>query len=93
LNKMPIAEELAKKQKFVLYAEIPDRKFVQAIEPEPLEVRDRIIKWEVEVEPAEKKEYVFRMDGKEVDFDENNLYVLGIDPVNVVGAEKWEGEK
>lgn len=82
-----------KKQKFVLYAEIPDRKFVQAIEPEPLEVRDRIIKWEVEVEPAEKKEYVFRMDGKEVDFDENNLYVLGIDPVNVVGAEKWEGEK
>jgi len=23
--------------------------------------------------------------------DENNLYVKGIDPVNVIGVEKWEG--
>ena len=26
------------------------------------------------------------------DFEENILYIKGIDPVNVIGAEKWEGD-
>jgi len=82
-----------KKQKFVLYAEIPDKEMVAEISPEPVEVRKKVIKWEVEVEPSQKAEFIFKLKEDGSVFDENSLYVLGIDPVNVVGAEKWEGEK
>ncbi|RLF31461.1 MAG: DNA topoisomerase VI subunit B [Thermoplasmata archaeon] len=80
-------------QRFTLYAEIPDRNIISHIVPEPAEIRDRVIKWNVSLKPTEKMVCSFRVytDGK--DFDENNLYASGIDPVNIVGVEKWEGEE
>ncbi len=82
-----------KPQEFILYAEIPSREHVMDVSPKPLEIRERVIKWRVSVKPSEKIELSFKIKCDGVDFDENNLYVLGIDPVNVVGAEKWEGEE
>ncbi len=79
-----------KPQKFILYAEIPSKDKLVEIEPKPIEIKERVIKWEVNLEPTEKVEYCFKIKDE---MDENNLYVLGIDPINVVGAEKWEGEE
>ena len=81
-----------KKQKFTLYAKIPDREKIIEIRPEPTEIRRQVIKWNVDIEKSEKTLYVFKLKLDDIDFDENNLYVRGIDHVNIVGAEKWEGE-
>lgn len=80
-----------KPMNFILYAEIPDREKIIEAYPEPMEIRDKVIKWEVSLKPSEKKEYVFKVNDE--DFDENSLYIAKIDAINVIGAEKWEGEE
>ncbi|HEC87710.1 MAG TPA: DNA topoisomerase VI subunit B [Thermoplasmata archaeon] len=80
-------------QNFILYAEIPDKEKVTEISPEPVEMKEKVIKWKVSVKPSEKIEYCFKLNKDSYDFEENNLYISGINPVNVVGAEKWEGEE
>jgi len=92
-SRIKIINYKRKPQKFILYAEIPSKEKVMEIEPEPLEIREKVIKWNVDLKPVEKAEYVFKIKLDDEEFDENNLYVLGIDPVNVIGAEKWEGEE
>jgi len=92
-SRIKIINYKRKPQKFILYAEIPSKEKVMEIEPEPLEIREKVIKWNVDLQPVEKAEYVFKIRLDDEEFDENNLYVLGIDPVNVIGAEKWEGEE
>lgn len=79
-------------QNFILYAEIPDKEKVAEVSPEPAEMKKKVIKWRVSIKPSEKIEYCFKLNKDSYDFEENNLYISGINPVNVVGAEKWEGE-
>ena len=79
-------------QNFILYAEIPAKDKLVEVEPKPVEVREKFIKWEVKnIKSTERRDFVFKLEGDE--FDENSLYVGKIDPVNVIGAEKWEGEE
>ena len=79
-------------QSFILYAEIPAKDKLVEVEPKPVEVREKFIKWEVKnIKSTERRDFVFKLEGDE--FDENSLYVGKIDPVNVIGAEKWEGEE
>ncbi|MCD6448620.1 MAG: DNA topoisomerase VI subunit B [Thermoplasmata archaeon] len=92
-SKIKIINYKRKPQEFILYAEIPSKEYVMDVIPEPLEIRERIIKWKISLKPSEKLELSFKIKCDGIDFDENNLYVLGIDPVNIVGAEKWEGEE
>ena len=92
-SKIRIINYKRKPQEFILYAEIPSKEYVMDVIPEPLEMRERIIKWKISLKPSEKLELSFKIKCDGIDFDENNLYVLGIDPVNIVGAEKWEGEE
>lgn len=80
-------------QNFILYAEIPDKEKVAEVSPEPVEVKEKVIKWKINIKPSEKVEYCFKLNKDSYDFEENNLYISGINPVNVVGAEKWEGEE
>lgn len=75
---------------FVLYLEAPKERII-SISPEPVEIRDRVIKWEIkDIKPTEKRELSILLKGDEF---ENNIYVGKIDPINVIGAEKWEGEE
>ena len=92
-SRIKIINYKRKPQHFILYAEIPSKDFLIEVAPKPLEIRDKIIKWKVSLKPSEKVEFSFKLKCDGIDFDENNLYVLGIDPVNIVGAEKWEGEE
>ncbi|MEA2053684.1 MAG: DNA topoisomerase VI subunit B [Candidatus Thermoplasmatota archaeon] len=82
-----------KMQSFELYAAIPDEGKIGEIKPEVSEVNKEYIMWKIDgIKPAERRELSFQILGMEKgDFDENSLYVKGINPVNVIGAEKWEG--
>jgi len=75
---------------FDLYVEIPSKKYLVKAIPEPEKIGENYMKWKVEkIKPSEKREFKFILN---TDFDENNIYVDGINPVYVIGAEKWEGE-
>ena len=76
---------------FNLFAEIPGKEFLDGVEPEPERIEENYIMWHVDINPKEKKSFVFRLK-KESELDENNLYIDGLNPVYVIGAEKWEGE-
>lgn len=76
---------------FNLYAEIPGKEYVVNISPEPVKIADNYIKWRIEkIKPSEKKQLQFHL--KKDGFDENSIYVEGLNPLYVIGAEKWEGE-
>jgi len=80
-------------QSFELYAALPDEGLLGGVNPAADEIKRGYIMWKIDgLKPAEKRELSFHMLGMEKgDFDENSLYIRGIDPVNVIGAEKWEG--
>ena len=83
-----------KPQKFKLFAVIPEDAVVGTISPKPIEKTDKYIKWDIEtIAPADKKDIYFELAGLDKgDFDENDIYVEGINPSFVIGADKWEGE-
>ena len=85
-----ITNYTTKKQSFYVYAEIPSKDAFLDAEPKPVKVGDKYVKWQVkELNSSESIELKFTI--KE-EIDEINLYVEGINPVYVIGAEKWEGE-
>ncbi len=93
ISKISIMNYKKGSQNFSLYAALPADCLLGEIKPSPEEVNERYIKWKVNIKPAEKKDFSFTLLGTEKgDFDENNLYVSGINPLYVIGAEKWEGE-
>ena len=78
------------KQSFYLFAEM-EKNCILEVNPEPLKIADNYIKWKIDIMPKEKKKIIIKLN-KECEADENNLYVDGLNPIYVIGAEKWEGE-
>jgi len=83
-----------KPQKFKLFALIPEDAVVGTTSPKPMKITDNYIQWDLEsIDPANKKDIYFELAGLDKgDFDENDIYIEGINPSFVIGAEKWEGE-
>lgn len=80
-------------QSFFLYAALPADGLLGKVQPSPEKVNEKYIKWKIDLQPSEKKAFTFELLGTEKgDFDENSLYVSNINPLYVIGAEKWEGE-
>lgn len=80
---------------FSLYAVIPPEAIVGFVRPKPEKISDRYMKWNIlDLKPTQKVEIYFELAGlNEGDFDENELYIDGINPEFVIGANKWEGEQ
>ena len=80
-------------KKFKLGAVIPSDAKIQNIEPKP-EKTDHVIIWDMKRIPStEKRVLGFEICGLDrEDYDENELYVEGIDPELVSGAEEWNAE-
>ncbi|MEW6069806.1 MAG: DNA topoisomerase VI subunit B [Candidatus Thermoplasmatota archaeon] len=78
---------------FTLLAVVPSDAKLRNIFPKP-ESADHIIKWTVKRIPSlEKKELKFELEGLDKeDYEESELYVEGIDPELVSGAEAWDQE-
>ncbi|KAA0008825.1 MAG: DNA topoisomerase VI subunit B [Thermoplasmata archaeon] len=94
-SRLIIANYKQKPQKFNLYALIPSDAIVGYVDPKPEKIEEgRYIKWCLPtIPPTSKLDVTFELAGLDKgDFDENDLYVEGINPEYVIGANKWEGE-
>jgi DNA topoisomerase-6 subunit B len=80
-------------KKLLLKAVVPSDAEIQNINPKP-ESTDHVITWGMERIPStEKRTLEFEIIGLDKDdYDENELYVDGIDPEIVSGAEAWDSE-
>ncbi len=79
-----------KQQRFTLYIEVPDT-LISGINPKPKRVDNHWICWQVtRLKPTSELSFHFDLIGlDEDDYDENEIYVDGINPICVIGADKW----
>ena len=93
-SKIMVVNYKRNSQKFNLYAIIPKDAIVGTVTPKPVKITSNYIKWSFDnIPPANKVDISFELAGLEKgDFDENDLYVENINPVYVIGADKWEGD-
>ena len=73
---------------------IPEDAVVGMVEPKPVKISDKYIKWNLgDIPSADKVDISFELAGlEEGDFDENDIYTEDINPSFVIGADKWEGD-
>lgn len=92
-SKIAIWNYMLKRQAFKLYAVIPQHAVVAESSLKPAKLTERFLRFDVPaIAPAQKAEIAFTLAGLEKgDYDENELYVEGINDVNVVGADQWRG--
>jgi DNA topoisomerase VI subunit B len=93
MSKITIWNYMLKKQHFKLFAVIPPHAVVAETSVKPKTVKDRYLEFEIPaIAPAQSFELSFTLAGLEKgDYDENELYVGGINEVYVVGADPWRG--
>lgn len=93
VSKIEVTNYMLKPRKFRLFAAIPENAKVGDVEPEPVQVAERYIAWDLpKMESTEKLEIKFELAGLgKGDFDRNELFVKGINDVHVVGADEWHG--
>ncbi|PIV70230.1 MAG: DNA topoisomerase VI subunit B [Euryarchaeota archaeon CG01_land_8_20_14_3_00_38_12] len=80
-------------KKIMLKAVVPSDAKIQNINPKP-ESTDHVITWDIKGIPStEKRALEFEILGLDKDdYDENELYVDGIDPELLSGADAWDQE-
>ncbi len=88
-----VTNYMMKPRKFTLYAAKPENAVITQIEPKPKVVEEKYILWELpKLASTEKMTVSFEFAGlQQGDFDENELFVEGINDVHVVGADEWHG--
>lgn len=93
-SKITLTNYMTKKQQFTLYAIKPPQAMVCHVTPHPTRITDTYLKWHIKnLASNGKQEIGFELTGIDKgDFDENDLYIQGINPIHVIGAEKWEGD-
>jgi len=93
-SKITLTNYMTKKQQFILYAIKPHEALASHITPPATLVTDTYLKWHIKgLSSNAKQEISFELTGIDKgDFDDNDLYIQGINPVHVIGAEKWEGD-
>jgi len=92
-SKVTVWNYMLKKQHFRLYAVIPPHAVLAESTIKPTKLTERFVEFEVPaIAPAKKFELGFTLAGLEKgDYDENELYIDGINEVYVVGADPWRG--
>jgi DNA topoisomerase-6 subunit B len=94
LGKIRAQNWMQTEKSFSLYTIIPKKAKLISANPKPTWITPEWIGWKLNHLPSAKYvEIIFELKGLEkYEFDEGVLYVDGIDPIHVIGAEKWEGE-
>ena len=93
-SKITLTNYTTQKQQFILYAIKPHEAALNNITPAADEITETYMKWRItNLASNAKQEICFELTNIDKgDFDENDLYVKGINPLHVIGAEKWEGD-
>ena len=93
-SRIQITNYKEKARRFHLYAGIPREAMVVKASPKPEKIGEEYIKWKINCDPFKKIDIQFQLTGIEKeDMDENDLYIKGLNPSEVIGADKWEGEE
>jgi DNA topoisomerase-6 subunit B len=85
----------SKREKFNLYTVVPPNSLVEnSITPSPTKIKENNkIQWHVSINSVEKTTVKFSLYGLDIDeYDDAELYVSGINPAKVVGAEALPGD-
>jgi len=79
---------------FELMINIPTDAQVVSVEPKPQKIEEQNLIWDIkQLKMLEKKEFQVILSGMDPDeYDENELYVRGVDPELVSGAEPYDAE-
>lgn len=80
-------------KKFKVLVEMPYRNNLGKVHPEPDKLQNGWLTWNLKkLEPLEKMQLSFELTGLDKDqYDENVVYVDGLNPIYLVGAEPWHG--
>jgi DNA topoisomerase-6 subunit B len=80
------------RKKFRLIAVLPEPWPVARPNPKPTVAEGKIVSWDLKsINSSEQLVVAFEFNGlAKDDYDENDLYVYGIDPEIVSGAERWD---
>jgi DNA topoisomerase-6 subunit B len=83
-----------RKREFNVYSIIPDSAKLVGTNPPPEWKKEKWIGWKVNsLEPGKYVELMFEVENlNSGGMEEPDIFVKGIDPVHLIGAEKWEGE-
>jgi DNA topoisomerase-6 subunit B len=81
------------KKKFKVLLEMPFSNNIDNIDPLPEKIENGWVVWDIKnIAPLEKIKLSFDLKGLEKDaYDENDVYVDGLNPIYLVGAEPWHG--
>ncbi|NLK25298.1 MAG: DNA topoisomerase VI subunit B, partial [Euryarchaeota archaeon] len=94
--KVTVYNYTPKRQRFNLHTVLPEGCLDEATcKPRPAEVRaEGKISWELPYIPSTNTyEITFSLDGLDADeFDETDLYISGINPIDVMGADPLPGD-
>jgi DNA topoisomerase-6 subunit B len=73
--------------------EMPYSNNIDNIDPLPEKIENGWVVWDIKnIAPLEKIKLSFDLKGLEKDaYDENDVYVDGLNPIYLVGAEPWHG--
>jgi DNA topoisomerase-6 subunit B len=79
---------------FDLYSVVPHGVEVAKVSPEPDTREDGLLGWRVKkLGSTENLQIAYALKGvSPADYDETDLYVKGVDPEIVIGAEEWKGK-
>jgi DNA topoisomerase-6 subunit B len=83
----------ASAKKFKLIVDMPFNDHLQNIEPKPEKIENGWLVWNIKkISPLETTVLTFELRGLDKDsYDDNDLYVDGLNPIYLVGAEPWHG--
>jgi DNA topoisomerase-6 subunit B len=80
-------------KKFKILVDMPFNFNLTNVNPKPDKIENGWLVWDIKhLSPLEKKVLSFELSDLDKDaYDENDVYVDGINPIHVVGAEPWHG--
>lgn len=94
-SSIEVTNYMLKGRRFKLYAAKPENVIMTDVEPKPARVDEKYIVWDLpKLGSTEKLVLSFQFAGLDKgDFDENELFVDGINDIHVVGADEWHGSE
>ena len=83
----------ASAKKFRIIVDMPFSDNLDNINPKPEKVENGWLVWDVKnMKPLETNVLSFELQGLDKDsYDENDIYIDGLNPIYIVGAEPWHG--
>jgi DNA topoisomerase-6 subunit B len=93
LAEITIRNYTSSPKKFRIFIDMPFRENIENVNPKPEKLENGWLVWNVpKISPLEESLFTFELQGLDKDaYDENDIYIDGLNPIYIVGAEPWHG--